>query len=87
MSSLPGAFPDDDAPAPAPELVLDAKAEREIARKEKQAEQQQKKTFRVIEAPAGSETSKTNPRIPPGNHLSRRFQVGRDVGKSAETKC
>lgn len=81
MSSIPGAFPDEDEPvelaaaAPTTELVIDAKALREIERKEKDAQTQKKKSFRVIEAEPGAATSKTNPRIPPGNHLSRRFQV------------
>ncbi|KAI9029342.1 oxidoreductase, molybdopterin binding protein [Hyaloraphidium curvatum] len=76
-SSIPGAFPEDDvAPPEEPaQLAIDAKAQREIDRKEKDAQTQKKKTFRKIEPEAGAHTSQENPRIPPGNHLSRRFQV------------
>ncbi|KAI9019912.1 Oxidoreductase, molybdopterin-binding domain-containing protein [Hyaloraphidium curvatum] len=89
MSILPGAFPDDEPPARR-EVVLSEKGRREEERKRKTAEKAaefadkwegwkkmgaKEWSERVYKPEPGQETSKTNPRISPGNHLSRRFQV------------
>jgi hypothetical protein len=79
--TLPGAFPEDEASVITTEdvfkpreILIDFKAQREIDRKVKEAGNP-KRTFRVTQAEPGALTGKENPRIPPGNHLSRRFQV------------